>query len=436
MLGGCAFELSLLDRKLMQSLSTNLPINPSTTQTLRPELHDEISFVLRLARALHSYGVPAHRLEDVLESAARKLGLEGQFFSTPTSIFAAFGPQDAQHTFLIRVNPGAVDLGKLAELDAVAVRVLREKLAPSTGSAQIDEIIAAPSRYGSALTTLAFGLASAAASRFLGGGWKEIGLSAILGWLIGLLMLLAGKQPAVGRVFEPVAAFSVTVLAAVFSLLVGPYAVSNATLAGLIVLMPGLTLTVAITELSTQHLASGTARLSAAFVVFLSMGFGVAIGETITRKLIGAAQIARADTLPAWTLWLAMMAMSLALTVLLRAKARDAVWIVISGALAFTTAQLGARWLGAELGVFVGALTIGIASRGYAQWLDRPALITQVPGLLLLVPGSVGFRGLAALLDKQVISGIDTTFKMTLTAVALVAGTLIANILAPMRREI
>lgn len=415
----------------MQALSAK-----TASAALQPDLHDEISFVLRLARALHSYGVPAHRLEDVLESAARKLGLEGQFFSTPTSIFAGFGPQDSQHTFLIRVDPGGVDLGKLADLDAVAVRVLREKLAPSAGSTLIDEIIAAPARYGSVLTTLAYGLASAAASRFLGGGLKEVGISALLGLVIGLLMVLTGKRPALGRVFEPLAAFSVTMLAVLLSFAFGSYAVSNATLAGLIVLMPGLTLTVAITELSTQHLASGTARLSAAFVVFLGMGFGVAIGETITRKLVGGAQLARAMALPDWTIWLALLTMSLAFTVLLRAKARDAVWIVISGALAFTGSQLGATWFGADLGVFVGALTVGIASRLYAQLLDRPATITQVPGLLLLVPGSVGFRGLAALLDKQVISGVDTTFKMILTAVALVAGTLIANIIAPLRREI
>ena len=40
------------------------------------------------------------------------------------------------------------------------------------------------------------------------------------------------------------------------------------------------------------------------------------------------------------------------------------------------------------------------------------------------------------MLDEKVISGIDTTFKMILTAVALVAGTLIASVIAPVRREI
>jgi uncharacterized membrane protein YjjP (DUF1212 family) len=145
-----------------------MTIATSLQQSNEPNsgLRDEVSFILRLARALHAYGIPAHRLEEVLARAAERLGLEGQFFSTPTSIFAAFGRQDEQHTYLIRVNPGEVDLGKLADLDAVAVRVLRGQLAPVEGSTQIDEIIAAKPRYGGGLTMLAFGLASAAASRF------------------------------------------------------------------------------------------------------------------------------------------------------------------------------------------------------------------------------------------------------------------------------
>ena len=400
------------------------------------ETHAEIGFVLRLARALHSYGIPAHRLEEILERAAERLGLEGQFFSTPTSIFAAFGHAEQQHTYLLRVTPGGVDLGKLADLDAVAVGVLRGQETVTTGSQRIDEIEAAPARYSSGLRIVAFALASAAASRFLGGGLKEIGLSAALGFVIGLLALLAGRWAAAGRVFEPMAAFVATFLAAAFSLIFGAYAVSNAALAGLIVLMPGLTLTVAMIELSTQHLASGTARLSSAFVTFLGMGFGVAMGNTLITAWLNEPRIARAAALPAWTLWLAILAMSLAFTVLLRAKARDANWIAVAGALAVLSSQAGTRWFGSDLGAFIGALVVGIASRCYARAFDRPALITQVPGILLLVPGSVGFRGLAALLDKQVISGVDTTFKMILTAVALVAGTLIANIVAPLRREI
>jgi uncharacterized membrane protein YjjP (DUF1212 family) len=407
------------------------PADESTTGS-----RDAIGFVLRLGKALHVYGIPAHRLEEVMEKTAEKLGLQGQFFSTPTSIFASFGRQDEPGVFLMRVTPGEVNLGKIAELDKVATGVLRGALDPAEGSKLIDRILAEPHHYGAALTVLAFSLASAAASRFLGGGLKEVAASALIGLVIGLLSLFAGKHQSFGKVFEFVAAGAASALAASLTLVIGAYAVSNATLAGLIVLMPGLTLTIALIELSTRNLSSGTSRLSGAFVIFLSIGFGVAAGGAIANLLIGMPAVTRAAALPAWTEALALVTMSIALTILLRAQFRDALWIVIAGALAVGGGRLGVVFFGPEMGVFLGALMVGVASNWYARLLDRPAIITEVPGIMLLVPGSVGFRALAALMDEKIVSGVDTSFKMILTAVALVAGTLMANIVTPPRREI
>jgi len=397
---------------------------------------DAIGFVLRLARALHTYGYSADRLEAVLVKTSVRLGLVSQFFSTPTSIFVAFGEQDRQHTFLIRVEPGEVNLGKLADLDVVTGKVLSGDLSPAKGSSRIDAIIATPHEYSSALRVLAFGVASATSSRFLGGGWKEILISAGIGLMIGLLSLLAGRSQSFGRVFEPVAAFAASAAAAALTFTVGPFAISNATLAGLIVLIPGLTLTTAMSELSTRNLVSGTARLSGALVLFMTIGFGVALGAQIVSSTIGAPHIANPTVLPIWTETVALAIAPFAFMVLLRAHLIDAGWIVFAGALAVVGSRLGTRALGPELGLFVGALTIGLASNLIARYRDRPAAITLVPGLILLVPGSIGFRSLASLLDKQVISGIDTAFKMTLMAVALVAGMLIANTVVPSRRTL
>jgi uncharacterized membrane protein YjjP (DUF1212 family) len=395
-----------------------------------------IGFVLRLGRALHVYGIPAHRLEEVMEKSAEKLGLQGQFFSTPTSILASFGRQDEPGVYLMRVTPGEVNLGKIAELDDVTTGVLRGAIDPAEGSDRIDRILLEPHPYGGVITTIAFSLASASASRFLGGGLKEIAASALIGLVIGILSLFAVKRPSFSKVFEFVAAGAASALAGSLTFVIGAYAVSNATLAGLIVLMPGLTLTIALVELSTRNLSSGTARLSGAFVIFLSIGFGVAAGGAIANLLLGQPAAPHAATLPGWTEALALLTMPIALTVLLRAQLRDAVWIVIAGGLAVGGSRLGAVFFGPEMGVFLGALTVGVASNWYARLLDRPAIITEVPGIMLLVPGSVGFRGLAALMDEKIVSGVDTSFKMILTAVALVAGTLMANIIAPPRREL
>ena len=58
----------------------------------------------------------------------------------------------------------------------------------------------------------------------------------------------------------------------------------------------------------------------------------------------------------------------------------------------------------------------------------------QVPGLILLVPGSLGIRSLSALLERDVLSGVQTAFATTLVAIALATGILLANVLIPPRR--
>ena len=57
----------------------------------------------------------------------------------------------------------------------------------------------------------------------------------------------------------------------------------------------------------------------------------------------------------------------------------------------------------------------------------------SLPGILLLVPGSIGFWSLAALLESDVVSGVETAFRMVLVAVSLVAGLLLADAIVPPR---
>jgi uncharacterized membrane protein YjjP (DUF1212 family) len=392
------------------------------------------SFVLKLGRALHAYGYPAHRLEDALGLVARRLGLEGQFFSTPTALFVSFNVDNEQKTFLLRVEPGETDLDKLARVDAVAGEVARGVLAPAAGAAQLDALRAAPPPYGRALTTLSFALASGSAARFFGGGWREIALSAVIGLVIGLLALLAGRFPGAGRVFEPVAAMISALLATVAAREAGSLSAYVTMLSGLIVLVPGFPLTVAMTELATRNLVSGTARLVATAGTFLAIGFGVALGTGLGQRLVGRPPLRLPIGLPEWTLWLALLIAPLAFCVLLKAAPRDAPWIVASGALAFGGARFGAQLLGPELGALGGALVVGLAANAYSRLLDRPAAVTLVPGILLLVPGSIGFQSLSSLLGRETLLGVEAAFRMTLVAVSLVTGLLFAGVLLPERK--
>ena len=266
-----------------------------------------ILFVLRLAQALHSSGYAAHSLEDILRHVCDQLGLIGQFFTTPTAIMAGFGPLDNQHTFLIRVQPGELNLGRLSALDQVAHLVAAGQLSPGEGSARIATILTKKPTYPWWLRVAGYGIVSAAGCQFLGGGRTDVEVGMGVGLLIGLLALLFRRLTITTHVFELTASFVASAVVTWLAATGLHLSVPTTTLAGIITLLPGLTVTVAMTELASRHLSSGTARLGAAFIVFASMAFGVALGTSVVTELHGGpVHAAAATALPAWARYVAL----------------------------------------------------------------------------------------------------------------------------------
>ena len=410
------------------------------TPTLNADPHAgseaHIVFIVKLGQALHRYGVPAHRLEQGLDLIAQRFGMPGNFFVTPTGIFAAFGLPEEHRTSLIRIESTEVNLEKQARLDELVTQVVRGQVSLAEGTQAIDRIVAAPARYGPVLSTICFALASGAAARFLGGGWREILVTTGIGLFVGVLAVFMSRFKEASKVFEPTAAIIASMLVMLAAQVFQPFAVYLTTLASLIVLLPGLTVTVAMRELATRNLVSGTARLMGAALLFFQIGFGVALGSQISRVLPPVVLTTAPVALPAWTLWLALLIAPLMFMVLFNARMRDAGWIMLSCWLSFNGARAGANLLGPELGVCLGAILMGAGCNFYSRLLNRPAAIPMVPGLMLLVPGSLGFGSLAKFIEKDVVSGVTTAFNMLLIAVALVTGLLIANVIVPPRKNL
>lgn len=394
-------------------------------------------FIIELGVALHRTGTPAHRLELALAGVAARLGLHGaQFFTTPTQLMVGFGPTGDQRAVMVRVEPGDVDLGKLAELDHVADAVVGGEVELEAGIERIRAISAQPPRYRGLATVAAYGATSAAVARFFDGGWPELTTAGAIGVAIGALAALSSRAVAGARVFELIASFLAAALAAAAVHAGVDVSAQIATLAGLIVLIPGFTLTVAMHELATRHLVSGTTRFTAAGISFLEIGFGVALGSQVATRLLGATPLAHGTPLPGWTEPVALVIAAVSIAALFHAHPRATPGIVLACAAAFYGARLGAWLLGPELGASLGAFIVGAGTNAWARWTDKPALVPLVPGLLLLVPGSLGFRSFSSLVERDVITGIDTAFAMVLVAVSLVAGLLIANAAVPPRRNL
>lgn len=398
----------------------------------QPAGHADVGFVMAVGRALHRHGAPTTRVEQAMEGVAARLGLEAHVFAAPTQLQAAFGPLGDQHTQLLRLQPGSVELGKRARVDQLVRQFLDGEIGLEEAASRLERVEAARPPYGAGLEVCCFGLSSAAAARFFDGALADVLASAVVGLLVGSLVQLSARRPWLGRLLEFAAALLASVVAVLLAHLVSlgedTVQVYVVTLAGLIVLLPGLSLTTAMSELAARHLIAGTARFMGAILTFLSLGFGVALGAQLLRALPGLPE-ANPASLPGWTLHLALVVAPLSFVVLLRARRADAPWIVLAGVVAFAGARLGTSMFGPELGAFLGALALGAGSRLLARARRVSSATTLVPGILLLVPGSVGFASFQALLEKDVVSGVETAFRMLLTAIALAGGLLAAHTL-------
>ncbi len=418
------------------------------TPTLAPSASPQSAaagFVLELARALHEYGTPAHRLEVALQTVATRLGLHAEFFSTPTSIMVGFGEVNDQRVHLLRVEPGGTNLGNLALLSDIVRDVIDGSISPQQGLDRIHALKTQAERWPLWLVMVAFVMASAAVACFLNVRAGDVAVAALLGLATGLIAMATSGSSTWRPVTAPVAALVVTTLAMATDVVAQTGNGHLTSLAGLVILLPGLTFTVALTELSSNHLASGTARLSGTLVVFLGLGFGVAMGVkfgtvlgTELRVVLGGDGLSWLShaPLPRWTEWIALVVAPLAFTVLLNAAPRDAGWIVLACAAAYVTSRFAGAGMGEELGAFLGAFVVSAGSNLVARHFRRSAMVTQVPGLLILVPGSIGFRSMTSLLGQEVEAGIATAFRLALIGISLAAGILAGNVVtSAMRRR-
>ena len=410
-------------------------------------LNTRIAFLVELARRLHQYGTSAPRLEMAISGAAQRLELVADVWSSPTAIIISFtdmaqGEEGvAQTTQVMRLAPGEVNLARLCRADDIADRAIAGELDLREGFRQLRVLGRPDTPWEQAGTIASYGLSAAAiAALFLHSSWVDLVVAGVIGVIIGWIAILAGTRPRLAVASDVICAMVATTVAIVVSAFVVPLAIKSVVLAGLIILVPGMSLTNAVREISSQNLVSGMARMGGAMATLLKLVFGTVAAT----QLCSAAGIHARDyalpALPPWTDYVALLVGAVAFAILFRAALRD--WPAVIGAV--IVGYLATRWGGeisgalpaAPFGVFLGGLLLGAFSNLYARFAHQPGAVIREPGILLLVPGSVGFRSMSFLLERDTPLGLDTAMLLLTLLVSIVAGLMFGDLLISPRRSL
>ncbi|WRT67610.1 uncharacterized protein IL334_004582 [Kwoniella shivajii] len=241
-------------------------------------------FVLKLAKALMTFGAPSHRIESQLSATALVLEIDAQFIHFPSIVIASFGDMDTRtsETHFVKVHGGGLELGKLHKVHNIYKSVVHDEMDASEGTRLIHALIKAPMEYNLwQRMILAFLCSGLIAPVGFGGSFVDGLASGALGILLSFMQLhVASKSAMYSNIFEISIATIVSFTARGLST-TGIFCYQAVVSAGVVLILPGYTILCGSLELASKNIMSGSVRMVYAIIYSLFLGFGITIGSDL-----------------------------------------------------------------------------------------------------------------------------------------------------------
>ncbi|KAI7824782.1 hypothetical protein BC939DRAFT_396390, partial [Gamsiella multidivaricata] len=385
-------------------------------------------YVLRLAKSMIRYGAPSHRLEDAIDHTARTLELNLQCVYLPNVMVIAFTDYETHtsETHLLKCSAG-LDMNKFAQVHQVLKMVTHSSMPVEEAIMKLDAISAEKDMWPRWANILSYAMASfCTATMFFKGSWTDAGVSLMLGTFVGLMSWLSEKVPSYSHICEVTMSVVVAFIAEAMH---NQVCRSSVKMAGIVMLLPGYTITCAILELSSRQMISGSVRLFYAIVFSLLLGYGLTIGASLW-NLIDPSSLPAAvtgvcpETLDAKWNVLFVPVFAIALNIYLKAHPRQWVLATILSILGYMVSYSTSTWAGArtEVSSALASFSIGFCGNIYQRVTHQLTFQAVVCAVFFLVPGSLGLKGAMALFTDDMAGGVNFALQMVITAIAISVG--------------
>jgi uncharacterized membrane protein YjjP (DUF1212 family) len=405
------------------------------------EFRVKTRFVVKLGRALHECGTTSQRIERHLTNVTRMLGLNGNFLITPTTFTSAFWVEDELDQFIHieRVEPAENNLGRLWEIDRLVEGIADRRISFSDGVEQLERVAVAPWNYSLRANAFSWALIGGSFAALLSANPQDCIAATALSLVLFLIHHLGSRHATWNPVITIIAPFVSGLLASALAALGIGINVPFVILSSIIIYIPGLALTVALTEISARHLISGSSRLVDATMLLLKLFFGAISGIAVADFLFRGNGVVTAflPPLPDWKTWPAVAGLSFGLGIAFNIPQRKMLWGLLSAAIAFGAARIGEAWFGMYAGMFIGALAVGLFSNLYSRITRGPGSILMTQGIVLLVPGSRTYMILNHWVSgENILPGASGANQALMVFIALIAGLLFSNALLPTQKSL
>ncbi|KAI8825000.1 uncharacterized protein EV422DRAFT_240947 [Fimicolochytrium jonesii] len=395
-------------------------------------------FLIKLSRAFAMYGAPSHRLEFHLRCVADALEVEGNFFVMPGMILISFGNDDhSSSTHLVRA-PQGFNMWKLSAINMLCRQLTEGQVLIQEALDRLVEI-RSQKEYKSWVFLSTFPVSSwGIAIIGFNANWGEALMAAILATMVGLFSLAAERLPSFTYLLEFFSALVVGILVRGYKHLSGDGCVDETvvTLSALAILLPGLSLTISIIEISTRNMVSGCVRLFHALFTAMLLGFGMSVGPLlIDSENKDMNRSATCTNFPS-QYWFFLFYPMMAVAICIFFQARPKQWpiMIFVSVLGFVTYFFlnkvdSMKNNGGQIPMVLSALAIGLASNIYARISHDLAVAPILSGILLLVPGSLGVRSTLGFLGITAGSGTNFAFQMLIIGLSITIGLFVATLL-------
>ncbi|KXS15556.1 hypothetical protein M427DRAFT_135031 [Gonapodya prolifera JEL478] len=422
------------------------PATPSVSVDMAESTnHKKRDILIRLTKALITYGSPTYRLEKYMKSVAAALDLERtQFVILHQTLFTGF--------------PVAVPIvgGSSTEIESTSFSPLLEEwnmeklesvtelindlkngdVSPDSAEGRLNVIDGCRSTFSSTLANLvAFPLQAGVSSvLFFGGNWLSFALTVVVGLFAGVmqclpslanlrvrknnarpLSFLASSDLSVLQSFlaAAVSSFVARILSYKFATDQFRQCFGTLLMGSVVFLLPGVDLVEGAMDVATGNSISGVAKWGNAVVQTILIGFGIHLGQGIAfwiprdtevmcnhpvinqddfwQDLTGGG-IGKLLLISSTTLLLAVC-----FCILLKCSLKQTPICILAVVVAWVVNGVVGTSSGFEMSSFAASFAVELLSNIYAKAFNRSSTPPTLCGVFVIVPGALGLQGVLSL---------------------------------------